>query len=147
MINTATAIKTIMTKDPITIGELTTMDKVTLIFDKRLIHHVPVVNEAGDCTGVISMNDYMQIQDKFSIFNLKSSDKVNEKFIKSLTAREVMTADPVCIDENESIETAIEMFLANVYRSLIVTADKKIVGIVTPYDILKSIYESKIAVV
>jgi len=133
-----------MTIDPLVINELTTMDKVALIFDKRQIHHVPVLNEEGTCTGIISMNDFLQIQDKFSIFNIKSSTKINDKVLPSLLAREVMSKEPTTIDENDSIETAIHIFLANVFRALIVTSQGKMIGIVTPYDILKQLAQPKL---
>lgn len=128
-----------MTEDPIAIKENTTMDKVALIFDKRQIHHVPVVDENDNCTGIISMNDFLQLQDKFSRFNLRSCEKANDKFLSSLLAKEVMSKEPRCIDENESISDAVDVFLVNVYRALIVTSNNKMVGIVTPYDILKEI--------
>jgi len=143
MINTKLPIRTIMTENPITIMEDTTMDKVGMIFDKILIHHIPVINDEGTCTGIISMNDFMQIQDKFSRFELKSSEKVNNKVLPSLLAKEVMSKEPRWIDGDEPISKAIDVFLTNAFHSLIVTLDDQLVGILTPYDILRQISEYK----
>ena len=132
-----------MTEDPIFVTEKTSMDKVALIFEKRQIHHVPVLNEAGLCTGVISMNDFLQINDKFTRFNLKSSEKINRKIFPSLLAKEVMSKDPICIDADEPIENAIEAFLSNVFRALVVKSEGRMVGIVTPYDIIQQLSKHK----
>lgn len=139
MINTYQPVSKIMTSDPIYASPLTVMDKVSLIFDKRNIHHVPVLDEENICVGIISMSDFLQIQDKFSRFNLEDSLKASKKFMGSLTAREVMTKNPVSIDLNEPITKAIKLFLKNVYRAIIVTDNGEMVGILTPYDILKEI--------
>lgn len=128
-----------MTADPIYVQELTVMDKVALIFDKKNIHHVPVIDESNNCVGIISMSDFLQIQDKFSRFNLEDSLKISKKFMGSLTAREVMTKNPVSVDIDTPISKAIELFLQNVYRAIIVTEKGKLVGILTPYDILREI--------
>ena len=128
-----------MTTDPIYVQKLTVMDKVALIFEKRNIHHVPVMDDNNHCVGIISMSDFLQLQDKFSRFNLEDSLKASMKFMRSLTAREVMTPDPVTIDIDDPISKAIELFLQNVYRALIVTDSEKMVGIIKPYDILQEI--------
>ena len=137
MINIQEPVKTIMSPDPIYVEENTTMDKVALVFDKRQIHHIPVVNKKEECTGIISKGDYLQILDKFSKFNIPSSNKINGKVLPSLLAKEVMSKEPICIDAEDPIETAIEIFLANVFRALVVKSNGKMVGIITPYDVLK----------
>lgn len=128
-----------MTPDPIYVQELTVMDNVSLIFEKKNIHHIPVLDKNHNCVGIISMSDYLQLQDKFSRFNLEDSLRTSKKFMGSLTAREAMTKDPVSVDIDDPISKAIQLFLKNLYHAIIVESDGKMQGIITPYDILKAI--------
>jgi acetoin utilization protein AcuB len=139
MININHPVRTIMTENPITIMENTTMDKVAMVFEKVQIHHIPVLNDEGTITGIISTNDFLQVQDKFSRFNLESSDKINNDFLPSLLASDVMSKNPQCIDADSSISEAIDIFLVNVFRAILVTIDDQLVGIVTPYDVLREV--------
>lgn len=143
MLNTKDTVNKIMTPDPLTINEDTTMDKVATIFEKKNIHHIPVMNEGGQCTGIISMTDFMMLHDKFSIFNLPGTETINNAFLKSLLAKEVMTKDPISILTSDTTEKAIKLFLKNAFHALLVNEGDKMVGIITPQDILKELVNNK----
>jgi len=53
-----------------------------------------------------------------------------------------MTQNPEVISENQTVDEALEIFLKNKYRALpVMDQEDKLVGIITPYDILNHISE------
>ena len=55
-----------------------------------------------------------------------------------MLVRDVMTADVLCLQETDTVETALRIFKTNHFHSLpVVDGQKKLRGIVTTYDVLK----------
>ena len=130
----------IMTKNPISVGLETIAIKVAELFKEHSFHHLPVVNYAGECKGVISKSDYLQLQNKFTRLYGDRYESNNERFFSSLLASEIMTPSPITLTIDNSIEQCIQEFLKNKARSIVITNEEVTVGIVTPYDILKYLY-------
>jgi acetoin utilization protein AcuB len=134
-------IKTINKGDVKTITPNTSGTEVAELFETSNVHHLPVVDENNEAIGIISLGDYRQLQHHFTRFNLGVSVKENEKFLKSLCAHEVMTPNPVCLDMQSTFGDAIDIFINNKIHSIIICNNKKVVGIITPVDILKYVVE------
>lgn len=134
-------IKTIAHNEIITIGPDTLGTRVAEIFESKLIHHIPVVNENGVAIGIISLGDYRQIQHHFTRFKVGDSQSENEKLLNSLLAKEIMTPDPICLEEDDTLWDAIDIFKENKIHSIIICKDKKVSFILTPIDILKHVVE------
>ncbi len=134
-------IRTIMTKDPKSVLPNTIMTEVAAIFEQEEYHHLPVVDEQGLCQGIISKSDYYQLQDKFTHLPGRDYTKDNQLFFQTLLACNVMTKDVVTLDAEKSIEDLISVFLENKVRSVVVTEEDLAIGIVTPLDIIKYLYE------
>lgn len=95
---------------------------------------IPVVNNNGDCTGIISKSDYLQLQDKFTRISGKLAKKTNDKFFQSLLAKEVMTENPVTANKDTRVKDVIKIFLDNNIHSVVITENEKVIGITTPFD-------------
>ncbi len=132
-------LQSIMTKDVKTVGPLCLGTEIAEIFNTQKFHHLPVVDEENTAIGIISAADYKQLQHHFTRLQIARSDRENEKIMRSILAKEIMTEDPYCMDENSSIADAVEIFIKNDIHSIIVEREGKIAGIVTPIDILKSV--------
>ena len=61
----------------------------------------------------------------------------NLDFMKRVLVKDVMSKDLVCLNPDEDIEVAVNMFLENETHSILILQADVLVGILTPYDILK----------
>jgi CBS domain-containing protein len=131
-----TPIRTIMTRHPETVAPNERMEIVREIFEKRGFHHIPVL-EAGVLVGIVSYTDYLRVIRE--VFSGNAAEAlVNEKTLHSMVVRDVMTADVLCLQETDTVETALRIFKTNHFHSLpVVDGQKKLRGIVTTYDVLK----------
>lgn len=115
-----------MTKDLVTVSENDKLSDFKKLFDAKGIHHILVESSEGHLVGIISSEDMYKAEN----YTVKGK----------LLASHLMTTSPDVLRQNESISYAIEIFLAQTYRALpIVNKKKKLVGILTPYDILRHI--------
>lgn len=135
-------IQNIMTKDLVSFDPNIIMFDIIEQIEQSDFHHFPIVNEDGVCIGVLSRSDYLQLQDGFTRFGDANASINNERFMKSLLVSEVMTSPAIQKDINDSVESIVELFLENKYRSVVITKQGKCVGIVTPVDLLEALYKS-----
>lgn len=127
----------VMTTDVITVNANETMDQVSLIFNSREIHHLPVVDSEGKIVGIISKTDYHKLQHGFTLFKSKESQAYNEAIMRSLLASDVMTKQVVTLLPSESISVAVDIFRENLFHAIpVVDESHKLVGILTTYDLL-----------
>jgi CBS domain-containing protein len=133
------AIKHIMSTELRTVSPNAIGSEIADIFENNNFHHLPVVDADKVPVGIISASDYHQLQHHFTRLKLARSNKENEKIFRSILAKEIMSKDPVCIDEDDTIASALDIFIKNEIRALLVTRSNKLVGIITPIDILKSV--------
>lgn len=139
-INLSDSIQSIMSKELVTVTPDTIMTVVEEIFETNNFHHLPVLNETGECVGVLSKSDFLQLQDQFTRLQLAKYEMKNKKFFKSLIVSDVMDDHPIAVYENCTLKEVVTMLLSNDFRSIMVKNSKEVcTGIITPYDILKLI--------
>ena len=134
-------IRCITHKNAITVSPNTLGTEIAKIFESSNIHHLPIVNDLNEPIGIISLGDYRQLQHHFTRFKLKSSIRENNKLLSSLLAHEIMTKDPVCLDVDDTLGDAIDIFVKNEIHSIIICKNGKVNSILTPVDILKFVVE------
>ena len=132
MNHSESTVSSIMTKDVITVQNSDSLHKIQEIFDHNSIHHVVVLNH-GIITGIISKND---------ILNYLMNDTSNTQLqvLSELKAGDIMTADPITIDSDDTIGLAADIILSNKLHSLPVVEDGKLAGILTSHDLLRHSY-------
>lgn len=127
----------VMTTEVVAVKATDTMDRVSLIFNSREIHHIPVVNPENKVVGIISKTDYHKLEHGFTLFRSKESQAYNEAIMRSLLASDAMTKQVVTLLPTESISVAVDIFRENLFHAIpVVDEQQKLVGILTTYDLL-----------
>lgn len=118
----------IMSQKLITVTPEDTMDKVLKIFKENRIHHLPVVND-DKLIGLITTSDLLWMNKHFDEYD-------------GYTAKDVMSTRLATLEEESKIGTAAQIFLKNWFHALpVLNRDKKLVGIVTSFDVVKYSYK------
>jgi len=122
-------IENIMTKDVITVKKDTPIQETIRIMIENNITGLPVVDSHMQLVGIISEKDIMIL-----LYNVGSRTGKVEDF---------MTRKVVCFMLEDSLAEVCECLLKNHFRRVpIVTGPKKkLVGIITRTDIVRSIFE------
>lgn len=137
----STPIKTIMTREVISIRPTDTMDKVDHIFNTADIHHLPVISEERVVMGIISKSDYYKILHGFTLFKAPVSKTYNEAVLRSLLAKEVMTQQVATLSPDDTVSVAADYFRENRFHAIpIVNEERKLVGILSTYDLINSMF-------
>lgn len=111
------------------------IETVRHIFEKRGFHHVPVV-EHGHLIGIVSYTDYLKVIQE--IFADSQDRRADEKRLLTMPVKEIMTADPICLSPEDGVEKAVQIFKTHPFHALpVIETDRKIVGILTTYDMMK----------
>ncbi|MBU2926042.1 CBS domain-containing protein [Colwellia sp. 4_MG-2023] len=134
------SVKQIMTSPVITI-ELD--DNLTVVgekFSDTKFHHLLVV-EHNKLFGVVSDRDLLKaISPKIGT----AAEKMNDVATLNKKVHQIMTRNPICIQQEQSVHDAIALFLDNNISCIPVVDSSNIpVGIISWRDILKTIKKPK----
>jgi len=140
--NLLSPVSTIMTKKLITLSPNDTLSEVREIFSQHRIHHILIMKD-NRLQGIVSKSDYLffckNIDEKD--VDLKAEDTRHNKYKVS----DIMTEGIATLNPNDKINVALEIFKENLFHSIPVKDEDAVVGIVTPYDIIKTLSEDKVA--
>lgn len=132
-----------MTTGVVTVHPDELMEKVAILFNSNPIHHLPVVRD-GKVAGIISKGDYYKLEHHFTLFKNRSSEESNLLIMHSVLAGEVMAHPVVTISQDETLDFAAGIFRENLFHCLpVVDKDKKLVGMITPYDLMNYAYRDE----
>ncbi len=130
-----TSIKNVMTTQLWTVPVDATMSQVAQIFTTKNIHHIPVVD--GECLcGIISSLDFERIKHGMTLFRNPDIEAYNQALYESTMVKNVMTKDVQCIRASDDLDTAYRLFKQNKYHALPVIEQGRLVGILTPIDLI-----------
>jgi len=143
-------VKDIMTKDVITVTKETTVMELAEIFAKKHLSSLPVVDQDSELVGIVTETDLVE-QDKnlhiptvISIFDwviYLESDKKFEKELKKMTGRtvgDIYSADVVTVSPDSSIADVADLLSSKRINALPVVVGKKLAGIVSRIDLIRS---------
>lgn len=137
MLDRTTTIASIMTRDVFFVHPDDTMQRVDEIFKMHNIHHVPVIDNDSRVVGIISKSDYLKILHGFTLFKTTKSEEYNKAILRSLLASEVMTKQIATLQPYDTVDIAAGYFRENLFHAVpVVDREKKLVGIVTTFDML-----------
>ena len=140
--NVLAPVKTIMSKDLITVAPTDKLTIVKEIFDENNIHHLPVVR-FKELVGIISKSDFLHFLRGFSP---NDEDRfVNFARLKAYNAEDIMTKGIAKLDPEDRINVALEIFLVNRFHAIPVVKEGDLVGIVTTYDIIRTLAKESIS--
>ncbi len=138
----------IMSSPVITVRETATLEAVAQTMLDHQFGCVPVVNERGELTGIISESDFVakgkgvpfttfQAPQVFGQWLGKSGVEQLYEAARASLAADNMTADVFSVTEDAPIEDVLELMLRHDVNRIPVLRDKVPVGIVARYDLLK----------
>ena len=136
--NTELKIKEIMTVNLVSIKEWTSLPKVLELFNASTIHHLLVTNKEGKLVGIVSKEDLLKFYYS-TLFNT-TGQVYSQKSFEHTFAKDIMTSNPITVDPDDHIGLAADIFYANQFRALPVVEIDELLGIITPYDLLKYAY-------
>ncbi len=117
-----------MTTKVVSITPDTPAEDIKNFFQENKFHHIPVVNAGGLLKGIISSTDLIKMERLMEFWQITS---------RPLMAKDIMTSYPFFLTPDDSIATAIELFLENRFHALPIVEDEVLVGIITTHDILE----------
>lgn len=132
-------ITTIMTKDPITIGQDEKLGKVNEIFASNKIHHLPVV-QGSKLIGMVSKSDLLFFKRGYN----KNNPEIENIRLNNTNVSEIMTTGIATLDISSKINVALEIFNENLFHAIPIVEEERLVGIVTTFDIIKRISSDRL---
>lgn len=118
-------IREVMSRELLIVRKDEKLDRVEEIFQAYNIHHLPVVDEAGQLCGIISRYDQIR------------SAQYSQSELKACCAEDIMTTQVATIGPNDPLHKAAEIFLSNIFHALPVVDRSQLIGMLTTHDILR----------
>jgi CBS-domain-containing membrane protein len=145
------SVKEIMTRDVITVSPETDIAHAARLLLEKSINGVPVVDETGKLVGILCQSDLVAQQKRFPIPTLftlldgfipLTSMKHLEREVLKITATTVadaMSANPVTVRPEASIEEVGTIMVDRNFHTLPVVDKGELVGIVGKEDVLRTL--------
>ena len=140
----------IMTRNVVSIKGTTTVREMAGIFDTMRFGTLPVVDDPGNLTGIVTASDLVE-QDRplhmptvISLFDwiipLEGEDALQRNLnkITAQTAAELASTNVVTVTASDSVSNAAEILSSIKLHALPVVEGKKLVGMVSRIDIIRS---------
>ncbi|MCE2821894.1 MAG: CBS domain-containing protein [Bacteroidota bacterium] len=120
----------------VTVTPEDTLLRVKEIFATHNFHHLPVVN-FREIVGLISKTDFEYFMGGISCC---SGDQAqDEQRLAQTAAKEIMTKRLGKVAPDDRVNVVLEVFMVNRFHALPVVENGELVGIVTPFDIMKAL--------
>jgi len=144
----------IMTTDVVTASKNTTVRELAQIFESRHFGSLPIVDENGDLTGIVTASDLIEqgrslhIPTVISLFDWViplGGERSLERDLQKMTAQtagEICSTDVVTISPSDPISKAADTMSSRKLHALPVVEGKKLVGMVSRIDIIRNIIKS-----
>lgn len=129
-------VSTIMTRDLVTVTAEDDLSMVKKIFENNTFHHIPVVH-FRDIIGLISKSDFLLYSN--SLMDSGRIDVLEDQKLQFTKVKQIMVTKLGKLEPDDRIEVAIDVFLTNYFHCLPVIKGKELLGLLTPYDILRYI--------
>lgn len=125
-------ISQIMTKVLIAVPTTKKISEVNQLFIDYKIRHIPVV-EGEQLVGIISSNDILKIGYSTANMDVEAIHAIYDSY----KLEDIMTVDPVVVQEDITIKEVAELLVEQQFHSLpVVDKNKTLVGIVTTTDLI-----------
>jgi CBS domain-containing protein len=150
-----TTVREIMETDVPTVRPEDPVEDVLRILRRHELQGVPVVNDGGRCVGIITESDLvlageesdLHLPHYFELFGglvfIEPLRHFEERLRKATasTAQDMMTADPVTIEPDASVQNAARLISRRKHDRIPVVEHGRLVGMVTRVDVLAALAE------
>ena len=130
-------VSTIMTSNLITVNPGDTLDKVAEVFKNNKIHHLPVVRYQ-DIVGLVSKSDLLLFLRGMGHDDVVFQ-KLNEIRLSKYKVEDIMTTGLAKVSSDTRINVVLEVLKENLFHAIPVVDNGKLSGIVTTYDIIRTL--------
>ena len=130
-------VKTVMARDPLTIGPEAPLREASELMRTRAIHHLPVVGQGGRLIGIITDRDLMRAAALVPV--LADQMPWDARRVKSPRVRDAMTWTVVTTRPDATLVEAGLLMAERHIGSLPVVEEGRLVGILTERDVLKAL--------
>lgn len=135
----------LMTENPISINEHSTLQYAATFLAMRNISAAPVINDAGRPVGVLSRTDISRFSSGVPDAPQLLGDFINEAkklndptHQNSVSVRQAMTPVVLSVDLDASLADVCEKMLdRKVHRLFVIDGDGTLVGVISALDILR----------
>ncbi|MBZ5496769.1 MAG: CBS domain-containing protein [Acidobacteriia bacterium] len=143
-------VRDIMTRAVIKVGPETSVSEIARLMAEHHASGLPVVDEEDRVLGVVTDLDLVVRNTRFKLpafFTLlnatiyfESAGHIRERLHHMLgtTAREIMSEPPITITADATIEELAEIMLGRHVNPIPVIEEGRLIGIVSRYDIIRS---------
>ncbi len=121
-----TTVDELMVKNVVTAQPHHTAEHIRSIFEKHGFQVVPIVNPDNEAVGIVSSSDL-----------LKSGTK------DGAPASSFMTKSPYCVNQYDGPHVAARIMRNHKIHHVLVTHEKKLIGILSAFDLLKLVEEHR----
>ena len=121
-------VRTWMSAPAVVLPPVVPADAALEFMNKREIRRLPVVEEKK-LLGIITRSDL-----EAALGKARKPGTINHD-----TVADLMTAKPITVDPDETLERAAQLMLENKVSGLPVTRDKEVVGIITESDVFRAL--------
>ena len=141
----------IMTRKVTTVKRETTIRELATIFETLHFGSLPVVDDDGNLTGIVSASDLIEqgrnlhIPTVISLFDWViplGGERSLERDLQKITAQtvgEICSIDVVTISPNDPVSTAADIMSSHKLHALPVVEGGKLAGIVARIDIIRNL--------
>src|SRR3954467_14757892 len=147
-------VRDIMDAEPVTVTPDDDVEHVLRLLRRHDLHGVPVVNEGGRCVGIVTEADLVLADEQgdlhlphyIELFGgvvyLEPPRRCAERLRKAVASkvRDMMTADPVTVDADATVEQAARLIATRKHNRLPVVEHGRLVGVVTRVDVLDALH-------
>lgn len=140
-------VKEIMSQPVITVTEDTTLKEIAGVMLDNGIGCVPVLDGHGKIVGIITHTDFTAKEKgmPFSVFRapqllgrwLKEGAEEIYEAAQTMTAKDIMTKNPVTLVEDDLVKTLLEKLMRHKITHIPIVRDGIPIGIVARQDLLK----------
>ena len=152
-------VKDCMTKDVVTVKRATTLTKLIEIFRKCNFHTLPVVEEGNKIVGIVTFEDILKVFQPYSQQMAKMLETI--PFVEKTEDEDILLTDIasemgilvivddlmntrfVTVNQEASIKEARSLMKLHNTEILPVVKNGTLVGIVTLFDIILSVFKQK----
>jgi acetoin utilization protein AcuB len=122
-----------MTANPVTIKQNSTLGDALRIMERVGCHHLPVIGHDGHLVGILSDRDCRTALNSPYILREGWQD---DELINRLLVRAMMTPAPIVVEPDTPADEAVRLMLKNHISCVPVMKSETLIGIVTTSDIL-----------
>ncbi|HWQ17413.1 MAG TPA: CBS domain-containing protein [Sulfolobales archaeon] len=133
-------VSSIMSSPAITIDAEESVARARMVMLKNGVSKLPVI-EGGKLYGIVSMRDLAEkmYYAFYQIGSRRTGFYKTEEEILAAPVKEVASSPAVTVDQNDPVRRVAELILSKRYSGFPVLSEGRIVGMVSSYDIVKSV--------